>query len=439
MSDYDVIVVGAGFAGATAARECATRGLSTLVLEGRDRVGGRTWTTRLSTGELIESGGTFVHWLQPHTWSEITRYGLEDDVIEAGVELEWALAPAGEGLAWSPFEDHAAREHALLERFFEGSTEVLPRPHDPGYAAAKVAEIDRLSIRDRLDQLDLPPADDAYLTALFATEAGEDVADGGFLGLMRWWAAAGHHPDTLEAAVFGYKLRHGTVTLVDAMLADGGADLRLEHPVRRVASDEDGVEVTCADGTTFGARAAVVATPTGVWPHIEFSPPLSAERLEAAGRGMQVPRGTKAHVVLRGESRRVYLQPRPDHPVGFMWTVSVRDDGTQVAVLFGSPVLEDAEDRAAVTAAVTDLLPHVEVLEVVGANYGESDEFARGGWPLLKRGDLTRFAPHERFARPEGRVAFAGADIARLWSSFIDGAIESGLRAGRDVRELLGP
>ena len=45
--DYDVIVVGAGFAGATAARECATRGLRTLVLEGRDRVGGRTWTSAL--------------------------------------------------------------------------------------------------------------------------------------------------------------------------------------------------------------------------------------------------------------------------------------------------------------------------------------------------------------------------------------------------------
>lgn len=69
---HDVIVVGGGFAGVTAAREVALRGRSVLLLEARDRLGGRTWSADWE-GTSIEYGGAWVHWHQPHTWSEITR------------------------------------------------------------------------------------------------------------------------------------------------------------------------------------------------------------------------------------------------------------------------------------------------------------------------------------------------------------------------------
>jgi monoamine oxidase len=72
---YDVIVVGGGFAGLTAAREAALHRRSVLLLEARDRLGGRTWNAAWA-GTPIEYGGAWVHWHQPHTWSEITRAGL---------------------------------------------------------------------------------------------------------------------------------------------------------------------------------------------------------------------------------------------------------------------------------------------------------------------------------------------------------------------------
>src|SRR3954468_7093637 len=71
----DVGVVGGGFAGVTAARESARDGRSTLVLEARDRLGGRTWTAPWH-GHDVEYGGGWVHWHQPFTFSEITRAGL---------------------------------------------------------------------------------------------------------------------------------------------------------------------------------------------------------------------------------------------------------------------------------------------------------------------------------------------------------------------------
>ncbi|EQB50604.1 flavin containing amine oxidoreductase [Colletotrichum gloeosporioides Cg-14] len=72
---HDIIVIGAGFAGLTAARDLSLQGLSVLLLEARDRIGGRTWTAK-GQNDDYEMGGGWVHHLQPHVWSEMSRYGL---------------------------------------------------------------------------------------------------------------------------------------------------------------------------------------------------------------------------------------------------------------------------------------------------------------------------------------------------------------------------
>lgn len=71
--DFDVIVIGGGFAGATAARELGLQGYKTLILEARSRLGGRCYTSKFA-GQDIEYGGAWVHWLQPHVWAEMQRY-----------------------------------------------------------------------------------------------------------------------------------------------------------------------------------------------------------------------------------------------------------------------------------------------------------------------------------------------------------------------------
>jgi monoamine oxidase len=436
-AEYDVVVIGAGFASATAARECASRGLRTLVLEGRDRLGGRTWTSRLSNGEIVEIGGTYMHWSQPNIWSEIIRYGLEADVVEAAVEPEWALVPSDSGLEWRPFAEFAAHEKTLLERVFEPSRVALPRPYDPLFTGERVAAYDKMSVRDRLNQLDLAPADDAYLSALFGMESSNSPDDASFLTLMRWWACAGHGYEAMQEAVYGYKLAHGIAGLLEAIIADGGAEVRLSTPVSRIESRSTNVRVTTVDGNTVTAAAAVVATPVGIWPRIEFVPELSTERVNAAREGMQAPSSSKFIAVLRGESRRFYVQPMWGHPIGFMWTSHMRNADEQVAVIFGSPSMRNPNDPNQLAAAVQDLLPGVEIVESVSATYLEGDEFANGAWPFLRTGQLSRYAPHVNFTRPDGRLAFATSELAAGWCGFIEGALESGLRAARTVRGIL--
>ena len=74
--DYDVIIIGGGFAGVTAARELGHKGIRCVLLEARDRLGGRTFTGTFA-GQQIEFGGAWIHWCQPHVWAEVARYGLE--------------------------------------------------------------------------------------------------------------------------------------------------------------------------------------------------------------------------------------------------------------------------------------------------------------------------------------------------------------------------
>lgn len=430
--DYDVIVVGAGFAGATAARELATRGFRVLILEGDDQIGGRTRTASLSDGELIELGGTYVHWLQPHTWSEITRYGRAGDLVPGGEAPEWALTPHADGLAWVPAAEHVDRERTLLEAFFADSRAIVPNPFRP-----RAEHTDSLVVADRLDELGWQGDDRDLVEAYFTTHTVDPAARASYLNEVRWWAPSGHDYENMEESVFGYKLRSGTGALLTAMLADGGASLLVSTPVTAISAADDGVVVEAASGQSWRAATAVVATPSGVWPHLRFDPPLAPERLAAAREGMQAPGGSKGFVVVRGEPRRIYCQPRVGHPFGCLWTSHLRPDGSHVLIFFGTPALKDADDFDEVAAAVHTLLPDTEVVEVAGRNFSPDDPLLRGAWPVLKPGQLTHYQPHLNFPGPDGPIAFATADIAAGWPGFIDGAIESGLTAARLLRPLL--
>ena len=433
----DVIVVGAGFAGVTAARELATRGMRVLILEARDQIGGRTRTATLSDGELIELGGAYMNWLQPHVWSEITRYGLADDVVSRGELPEQVLTPGEGGMRWSTATEQFERERRLFSRFWEGSRSILPRPFQPLCKADTVAAKDRWSISDRLDQMELTPGDRAFLESFFTAHTGVPAEAGSYLAEMRWWAAAGHNYRAMQESVFGYRLRHGTISLLSEILTDGAPRLRLNRPVERVETLGERVRVTASTGEVFVGAAAVMAVPSGVWPHLTFEPPLTAARLDAAREGMQARAVSKGYLVARGEPRRVSVLPRTPYPLSMVATARRRSADEQLMMFWGTDLLRDPTNVDDVETALRGLLPDVTVVEVVARGYTTEDPFTRGGWGVLKKGQLTKFAPHRDFLVPHGRVAFAGADIAAGWHGFIDGAIESGLVAARHVRQLL--
>lgn len=432
---YDVVVIGAGFAGATAARECAVRGLRTVVLEGSDRIGGRTGTIQNSAGRYMELGGMYVCWTQAHVWSEIVRYGLLDEVVPGAEAPEWILRPEGDGLTWHRAEEGLADEQALYERMFADSKSVFPIPTNPFAAADEVARLDQVTIRDRLEELQVPEDEAQHMLGTTAIISGPDEKTQSLLSMMRFWAAGGHTFFGFGLSLMALRLARGTKSLLENILADGGAELRLNTAAKKIVSVDDGVQITCSDGAVISASAVVVATPPGVWPHLDFEPALPAHRLDFSD--VQHPSAWKSMVTLRNEPRTFSIHPKAGHAIGEMWTFEKTGDDEQIAVIFGGSEIGDANDESRVRAAIKDVLPEAEVTEIITTTYTLEDEFLRGGWSLLKTGYLTRFEPHTKLATPEGRVVFASSDLGRLWPSCIDGAVESGLTAGRHVRELL--
>ena len=91
-------------------------------------------------------------------------------------------------------------------------------------------------------------------------------------------------------------------------------------------------------------------------------------------------------------------------------------------------------NNASVREAFESAIPGLDILEVIGHDW-EGDAFSRGTWSMYRPGQLTRSVPAARM--PEGQLVFAGADLARGWTGFVDGAIESGLTAAIAVRRVL--
>ncbi len=447
---HDVIVVGGGFAGVTAARELQHAGLRTLILEARGRLGGRTFTAKFGD-EHFDLGGTWVHWLQPNVWAEISRYGLEvaetpgaaperalwwsgGAVHEAGIG---AIAPLlGEALCGSGETPDVgvrtlgglALTASAMSGFHDGAAKAFPRPMDPFFGDAWKA-FDGLSVRDRLEQL-APSADRrAVLEGTLGGSCCGPFAECGFVEMLRWWALAGLDMQRYGDSVARFKLRDGTVSLLDAIVADGRPEVRLDSPVARIEQQGGEVRVTTAQGETFRARAVIAALPMNVLANVEFSPPLDPAKV-AASRERHAGAGVKLYARVRGETPNFAAFAPESEPLQVMFTSEAGRDGG-VLIAFGtSPEKIDAHSPAAVQDFVRRFLPGAEVTTSFAYDW-HLDPYSLGTWCILRPGQMTKYLAKLR--EPAGLVHFAGGDFALGWRGFIDGAIESGGRVAHEV------
>ncbi len=271
----DVIVIGGGLAGAIAARELSHRGLTTMVLEARERLGGRAWTDQWM-GAPIEMGGQNVHWAEPFIWSEITRYGLP--IAEVPAFDSWGIA-ASDGLRQFAPREASAQLGQAFDAFFGSFGATFPRPYDPTYDAAALSQIDSWSIADRLAGLDLPEDQARWLRPWLAMRTGGSLGTGSFTWLAHIFALAEQRwPRMLEVSG-RFRLVGGIKTLIDRVIADSGAVVRLGEPVVTVADDGRAVEVVTEEGNRLAAAAVVVATSGNLWSRISFPGGLSEVKL----------------------------------------------------------------------------------------------------------------------------------------------------------------
>jgi pseudooxynicotine dehydrogenase len=416
----DVVVVGGGFAGVTAARETALRGARTVLLEARDRLGGRTWTSSWE-GLDIEMGGGWVHWHQPHTWTEIVRAGLE---VEIGEETEVAAWYVGDERRTGTIAERDAIAERGWNAFVDGVERLLPLPHDPLATIDRLARLDGMSIADRMAELDLTAEERDVLTAELESLASGPLDESGAVSVLRWHALSGYSLALTQYAGGRVTLAGGTGALLAAIAGGAEFEARLESPVAAVAHSDTGVEVHLRGGGSVAGRAAIVALPLNALGAVEFDPPLPEDKRAAIAAG-QASTGIKVFIRARGPAVQQNAI-RPGHPFGYLATEHLLAGGDQVMIGFGiDGAACDTADLASVQRQLDDIIPGYEAVAAT-ANDWLGQEFSRGTWAIHRPGWYTNH--HANARRPEGRVVFAGSDIANGWSGFIDGAIESGLR-----------
>ncbi|HEY7004402.1 MAG TPA: NAD(P)/FAD-dependent oxidoreductase [Gaiellaceae bacterium] len=419
---HDVVVIGGGFAGVTAAREATLAGKDTLLLEARDRLGGRTWTHRWNDTD-IELGGGWVHWHQPHVWSEITRAGL---AVEMGEDAQTSSWFAGNERREGPIEERDAIAERGWNQFVDGVEEALPLPHDPLHAQGKLARFDRQTIAERLGELDLDEEERDVLRAELESLAHGHLDDAGAVAVLRWHALSGRSLELTQETGGRLTFANGTQSLVQAIATRAPYEIRLQTPVAAVTQKDERVQVHTRAGETVEARRAVVAVPLNALGAIDFDPPLSETKRAAIELG-QASRGVKIFIHARGAP--VFTNGiKPEHPFGYLDTEILYPDDTQLMIGFGYDAeICDADDLAAVQRQLDEIIPGYEAIASTAHDW-LADEFSRGTWAIHRPGWYTNY--HAEMQRPEDAVLVAGSDFADGWAGFMDGAIESGLRAG---------
>ncbi|KAI7548211.1 monoamine oxidase N [Hortaea werneckii] len=443
---YDVIVVGGGYCGLTAARDLALSGLSVCLLEGRDRIGGRSWSTNIG-GYPFEMGGTWVSWGQPHVWREISRYDMRDQL-----ECSYDFSRGVNHFSLGSQEERRTMSHDEADRLITGAAlkfvnvdgeygkTIMPQPHHEFFNPA-VKKFDKLSVADRIEQIkdDLSPDELTALQAFVLLSSCAKPEESSFYEFLHWWALCNHDYAYCIEYLIKYKFRGGQSSFAIKFFEEALSTNRLSYAFNSPAakiSDRDGhVEVSTRSGQRYKASRVVSTIPLNVLNDISFDPPLALGKQDAARVG-HVNMCAKVHAECRNPELRSWGGVRyPDNKLMYAIADGTTPAGNTHIVAFGAShnPLKPEQDIEQTKRAVTGLVPAL-IERLVFHNWVD-DEFAKGAWFFPAPGFVTERLDDLR--RRQGNVLFANSDWAVGWRSFIDGAIEEGARAAKGILDDL--
>ncbi len=459
----DVVVAGAGYAGLQAARTLVDAGLDVVVVEARDRVGGRVLTEVTQSGAVVDQGGQWIGPTQDRLQALADEYAVATFptyLDGSNLEIRDGLVHSFIGLVPTSDRDGSADTVATLLDLDLLAQEVSPTtPWDHPDAAA----LDRITLAEWVESAaDTETARSLVATATLAV-FGCGPEELSLLYVLAYAHSGGSMSSLIRTAGGAQERRFaGGAQQMALRLADRLGDrVILDAPVVSVEYRDRGtgahadVTVTAermgGDGVRVpwrvAARRLVVAMPPAVQGRIAFDPPLPGSREQLVQRA---PMGsvTKIHAVYdRPFWRDAGLSGQVVADAGMLRATfdDSPEDGSH-GILMG--FIAGAADRASEPdgAVGRRRVCLDELVRAFGPAAGEPIEFIEQRWSAepysrggpvagLGPGVLTACGPSLR--TPVGPIHWAGTETASVWSGYIEGALESGERAGAEVAAAL--
>jgi len=441
----DVVVVGAGLSGLRAARALADAGREVVVLEARDRVGGRLLNATLGDGVTVDLGGQWVgsdHVRVQRLAGELgvgvfPQHGTGRNLLDVGGKRRRSrgtIPRLGPRVLWDVF---VARRR--IDRMARGVGAEAP------WAVERAAELDRETLAEWCERNVRTALARELIGLAGRTVWGAGPEEFSMLHVLFYVASAGSFDKLIDTEGGAQQDRlDGGAQLLPLGLAESLGDrVRLGAPVRRIAQSDDGVSVA-ADGVEVEAERAIVAAPPAIAARIELDPlppgrPQLAERLRPGAL-------TKCMALyeepfwradgLSGES------VTDAGPVTLTFDSSPR--GGSAGVLLGFVGGPEARELAAMPAAERRVPVLVCLERLFGPRAGQPLEYAEQTWAEEEwsgGGPTSNFGPGgwtgcgPALREPAGRVHWAGTETATVWSGYMEGALQAGDRVTAEVLE----
>lgn len=448
VKSVDVVVVGAGIAGLVAARDLVSSGSDVVVVEARDRVGGRLLNDELPTGAPIEVGG---QWVGPG--QDLVHQLIEELGLQTYPTYDLGMHIAEVGRARSEYEGRIPRLSPLVLadiaqvqwRLDRIALEVAAR--EP-WLARRAKELDGQTWATWLHRTARTSDGRAFYRLITEAVFSAEPEDLSALGAL-FYLGAGGGLDAMIKVTGGAqqdRIVGGTQRIAIGLAEQLGDRVILDAPVTDVDWDESIVRIT-AGANTIRARRAVIAVPPPLTARIRFSPGLPADRDQLVQR-MPMGRVIKVNVAYSEPFWRtagLSGQANSDHrPLGTVMDNTPHDGSLGVIVGFLEGRRADLGSRLGADArraqVIDDLVGYFGPKARNPVAYIERDwaeeEFSRGCYGAFATpGTLTRFGPALR--APIGPLHWAGTETATKWAGYIDGAAESGHRVADEISAAL--
>ncbi|QEX19804.1 monoamine oxidase [Hypericibacter terrae] len=427
----DVIVVGAGLAGASAASALTARGLKVTVIEARDRTGGRGFARGFAgSEESLEFGGGWITPSHARIREHCRRHGVALRPRAAVTERRWYRDGALHRDGPTSPEDRNRHERVIAR--IAADAILLKSGHDKDEKGRPIAGV---SFIDYLDRLDPPPATRDLLSAWWTVSGNAEKSVAPASELLGS-SAYGEGLTDAMIDVWVETLVGGVSGLSARMIAASGATLLQSRPVASIRCQADGIVATLADGTSLEARAAVIATGLNPMRNIRFDPGLSAGKTEAIAKG-HIGRAVKIWVKATGVPVGI-LATGGGSGSGIEWLFAERPSADGATLLVGFGVAADGWTPAMprdAEIAMARFFPEAQILAVDWHDW-IADPHSLGTWVSAIAGSEALFE-HENW-RAEGRLAFASSDFAPAHAGWFEGAVTSGEAAADEIARALG-